>query len=375
MTTITARRLLLDDAFLESAQLVIEGQRILEVRQLKNAPSSFDVDILSPSYIDTHTHGGAGFDVMDEDEKALREIALHKAREGVGAFLATTSTASLENTKKTLLRIAKYMKTQANDAATVLGTYLEGPYFTPQHKGAHEASLFRELDLAELDDLLEASDSSIKVLALAPEKQNSKEAIEYLRSRGVLVMLGHSAADYDCGCKALDAGANGLVHCYNAMNALHHRSPGLLGACLTDKRAFIELIADALHVHPAMMKIAAKMAKERLLLITDSMRAAGMEDGEYEICGFAVWLKEGAVRLKSGNLAGSALRLDEAVKNMVNLVGLSQVEALNAASSKPAHFLGLKDLGLLKAGYLANVLALDEGLNMKKLWIKGRRFF
>src|SRR5690606_29706478 len=207
--------------------------------------------------------------------------------------------------------------------AQVLGSYLEGPYFTPQNKGAHPPGLFRELEIPELDALIAVSQNTLRVVALAPEKPGALRAIRHLKQRGIRVMLGHSAATYAQTRAAFDAGADGLVHCYNGMTGLHHREPGMVGAGLTDKRAWLELIADGHHVHPGAMQLCCCCAKERVVLITDAMQAAGMPDGQYSLCGEEVMMQNGVVRTASGGLAGSTLSLDAAVRNMVEHAGIT----------------------------------------------------
>ena len=255
----------------------------------------------------------------------------------------------------------------------MLGSYLEGPYFTPQNKGAHPPELFREMEIAELDQLIAVSQHTLRVVALAPEKEGALQAIRHLKQQNVRVMLGHSAATWQQTRAAFDAGADGLVHCYNGMTGLHHREPGMVGAGLTDKRAWLELIADGHHVHPAAMSLCCCCAKERIVLITDAMQAAGMPDGRYTLCGEEVQMHGGVVRTASGGLAGSTLSVDAAVRNMVELAGVTPAEAIHMASLHPAQMLGVDDvLGSLKPGKRASIVALDSGLHVQQIWIQGQ---
>lgn len=367
-----ARRVLTEQGWQDDCQLRIEGDTIVAVEPIPAGVSARDAGLLCPAYIDTHVHGGAGADVMDAAPDALDTIAMHKAREGVGAFLPTTVTAPLEVIREALMRIARRCRT-GGPGAQILGSYLEGPYFTPQNKGAHPAELFRELDIAELDALLDASQNTLRVVALAAEKPGAPEAIRHLKQRGIRVMLGHSAATYAQTRSAFDAGADGLVHCYNGMTGLHHREPGMVGAGLTDKRAWLELIADGHHVHPAAMQLCCCCAKERVVLITDAMQAAGMPDGQYTLCGDEVTLRGGIVRTRTGGLAGSTLTLDAAVRNLVRYAGVSSGEAIHMASLHPARLLGIdRLLGSLQAGKRANIVALDEALYPEQIWIQGQ---
>lgn len=188
-------------------------------------------------------------------------------------------------------------------------------------------------------------------------------------------MLGHSAATSEQTRSAFDAGADGLVHCYNGMTGLHHREPGMVGAGLTDARAWLELIADGHHVHPTAMKLCCCCAQERIVLITDAMQAAGMPDGSYTLCGQKVEMRGGIVRTASGSLAGSTLSVDVAVRNMVELTGISPENAIHMASLHPARLLGIDhQLGSLKAGKRASAIALNGGLHLQGIWIQGQVF-
>lgn len=369
-----ARRLLTEQGWLDDHQLRIENGAIAGIEPVPAGVTARDAELLCPAYIDTHVHGGAGIDVMDDAPDVLDTLAMHKAREGVGAFLPTTVTAPLEAIHGALRRIARRTRS-GGPGAQVLGSYLEGPYFTPQNKGAHPPELFRELKITELDALLDASQNTLRVVALAPEKTGALQAIRHLKQRGIRVMLGHSAATYDQTLAAFDAGADGLVHCYNGMTGLHHREPGMVGAGLTDKRAWLELIADGHHVHPGAMRLCCHCAKDRVVLITDAMQAAGMPDGRYSLCGEEVRMQNGVVRTSAGGLAGSTLSLDVAVRNMVEHTSISAEEAIHMASLHPARLLGIDgQLGSLAPGKRANIISLDGDLHLQQIWIQGQAF-
>lgn len=367
-----ARRLLTERGWLDDHQISIDAGIITAIDPIPSGTTQRDAELLCPAYIDTHVHGGAGVDVMDEAPDTLDKLAMHKAREGVGSWLPTTVTAPIEQIHYALERIAQRSHS-GGPGAQVLGSYLEGPYFTPQNKGAHPPELFRELDIHELDKLIALSQGTLRVVALAPEKPGAIRAIQHLKRQGVRVMLGHSAATWAQTSAAFDAGADGLVHCYNGMTGLHHREPGMVGAGLTDPRAWLELIADGHHVHPAAMKLCCCCAKDRVVLITDAMQAAGMPDGPYTLCGEKVEMRGGIVRTASGGLAGSTLSVDTAVRNMVELAGISPEEAIHMASLHPARLLGVdQQLGSLQAGKRASIIALDGGLHVQRVWIQGQ---
>lgn len=374
MQVVRARRLLTEQGWLDDHQLRIEEGVISAIEPIAPGTPVRDAELLCPAYIDTHVHGGAGVDVMDDTPDALDKLAQHKAREGVASWLPTTVTAPLPMIHRALERIAQRCHA-GGPGAQVLGSYLEGPYFTPQNKGAHPPELFRELDLGELDALIAISRQTLRVVALAPEKPGALAAIAYLKQRGVRVMLGHSAASWQQTSAAFDAGADGLVHCYNGMTGLHHREPGMVGAGLTNPRAWLELIADGHHVHPAAMTLCCSCAKERLVLITDAMQAAGMPDGNYTLCGEQVEMRGGVVRTASGGLAGSTLSVDAVVRNMVELTGVTPEEAIHMASLHPARLLGIdSQLGSIKVGKRASLIALDRGLHLQQIWIQGQAF-
>lgn len=367
-----AKRLLTEQGWLDDHQVRIEDGTIRAIEPIVSGVMVRDAELLCPAYIDTHVHGGAGVDVMDDAPDTLDKLAMHKAREGVASWLPTTVTAPLPDIHRALKRIA-HRYYSGGPGAQVLGSYLEGPYFTPQNKGAHPPELFRELELRELDELIAISQQTLRVVALAPEKTGALQAIKHLKQRNVRVMLGHSAATWEQTRAAFDVGADGLVHCYNGMTGLHHREPGMVGAGLTDSRAWLELIADGHHVHPAAMKLCCCCAKDRLVLITDAMQAAGMPDGRYTLCGEEVEMCSGIVRTASGGLAGSTLSVDAAVRNMVEFTGITSEEAIHMASLHPALLLGIdRQRGSLAVGKNADIIALNSGLHLQQIWIQGQ---
>ncbi|PCE68926.1 N-acetylglucosamine-6-phosphate deacetylase [Salinivibrio sp. YCSC6] len=373
---IRAKRMLTDLGWVENSIVtaingVITAIKACDEEAISN--NQFDVDLLVPAFIDTHVHGGAGVDVMDGHHDALNTLSTYLASQGVGAFLATTVTAPFEDIEAALKQVSNSYF-QGVDGAELLGSYLEGPYFTPENKGAHSESLFRELDVSELCHWIDISNNTLKVVALAPEKKGAITAIQYLKSRGVNVMLGHSAADYEMTSSALEAGADGLVHCFNGMKGVHHREPGAVGAGLSHDSAVLELIADGHHVHPAVMKVCCRCAPNRLVLISDAMRAAGMPDGPYLLGEVPVTMKNGIVRTENGGLAGSTLSLSQAVRTLVNEVGESLENAINMATITPAKLLGVSDrLGSIALGKSASFVSLTESLDVSATWVNGKQ--
>ncbi|UTM59723.1 N-acetylglucosamine-6-phosphate deacetylase [Photobacterium sp. CCB-ST2H9] len=372
---IRARRLLTESGWLEHTAVYVAQGRITAIEPIASAEDSieWDAEILIPALIDTHVHGGSGVDVMDASHEALDTLSQYLASQGVGAFLATTITAPMTDIEAALRQVVR-SQAQGVGGAELLGSYLEGPYFTPENKGAHPESLFRDPTPDELNHLITLSKGSLRVVALAPENPGALSAIRYLKARGINVMLGHTNADYDTTRAALDAGADGLVHCFNGMKGVHHREPGTAGAGLSHDTAAIELIADGHHVHPAVMNICCRCAPDRLVLISDAMRAAGMPDGKYQLGEMQVTMENGVVRTAAGGLAGSTLSLIGAIKTMVNEVGQPLEKAIEMASLIPARLLGIdKRLGSIATGKSASFVALSSDYQVMSTWVNGRQ--
>jgi N-acetylglucosamine-6-phosphate deacetylase len=320
--------------------------------------------LLLPGFVDTHLHGGGGADVMDGGD-ALATIARTHARHGTTAFLATTMTAPPDEVRAALHAIAPHVARRSPGGARVLGVHLEGPFLSPRRLGAqppftHAATLGEVLALHAI--------APIRLLTLAPEEPGHLALIPALVAHGIRVQLGHSEADYDTGVAALQAGASGFTHLFNAMSALHHRAPGMVGAALAHAgRA--ELIPDLLHVHPGAM-LAARRAIPGLFAVTDATAAAGMPDGEYRLGRHRVHKCAGGVRLADGTLAGSALTLDQALRNLAG-IGIPLAEAAAMVATRPADHLGLTDRGRLAPGAWADVVVLDADLAVRGVFVEG----
>ena len=330
---------------------------------------------LMPALIDSHVHGAAGFDTMDASSAVLDAISTHFARFGVGAFLATTVTAPMPEIAAALAQV-RSSRERGLPGAELIGSYLEGPYFTAKCCGAHPIEWMRALNLDELQHWLDIAGDSLHTVALAPELAGSDAAITWLRQRGIRVLIGHSDASYDQSVRAILAGAQGIVHCYNGMRGLHHRDPGVVGAGLTQPNCDVELIADGHHVHPAAVQIALSCCgEERLILISDAMRATDMPDGAYQLGKLTVNMQAGVVRTAEGGLAGSTLHLLDAVKHCMQWLGLPLERAWALASRNPARSLGLHDLGSIGVGKKASLVVLSPDLAVVETWVAGRRVF
>ncbi|EIF2257289.1 N-acetylglucosamine-6-phosphate deacetylase [Vibrio cholerae] len=353
---------------------VITAIETYDVQRHADAVDLGQVDLL-PGLLDSHVHGSKGCDVMDATHESLNTLSLYFASLGVTAFVATTVTAPVAKIRAALTQVSK-SKQEGVAGAEILGSYLEGPYFTEKNKGAHPTQWFRELALEELDDWISYSDNQLLKVALAPEKSGALEAIRYLDAHGVKVMLGHSDASYDQVQLALDAGAKGIVHCYNGMRGLHHRDPGVVGAGLLHPECYVEMIADGHHVHPAAIEVAHRCCGSRMTLITDAMCATGMPDGQYTLGEYQVEMKQGVVTTQSGGLAGSTLTLLDGVKNIQRWLNLPVEQAWLMASLTPAKSLGIQhQLGTLEVGKYASMVAISSDFSIEKTWVKGRLVF
>jgi len=325
--------------------------------------------IVAPGLVDLHAHGALGHDTMDANPEALREMARFYARHGVTAFLATTMSAPAADILAALWNIAEVMRLGTGGAA-LLGAHVEGPYLDVERRGCQDAALVRGADPAEYGPMLDTG--VVRLLTLAPEIPANRPLIRYAVERGVTVAIGHTRASYDEVCRAVDLGATQVTHLFNAMDPLHHREPGAVGAALTLDALSCQLIADNIHIHPAVLNLAlCAKGPERIILVTDAMGGTGMPDGEYTLGGLAVTVREGVARIASGSLAGSTLTLERAVRHIMAAGQVSLYEALSMASSTPARALGLTRKGAIAVGMDADLILLDESANVLMTMVCG----
>ena len=320
--------------------------------------------LLLPGFIDLHVHGGGGFDTMGAGD-AARHIARVHARHGTTALLATTMTAPLGEIETALRALAPLCRARPAGTARVLGVHLEGPYINPGRLGAQPdfAATATVADVMALHAL-----APLRLVTLAPELPGHIELIVALRAQGFVVQIGHSAGSYEDGVAALGAGASGFTHLFNAMTALHHRQPGMVGAALAHAQR-AEIIPDLLHVHPGAIQVALRCIPG-LYCVTDSTAAAGMPDGDYQLGRHTVTKCLGGVRLADGTLAGSTLTMDQALRNLVGL-GLPLAEASRRTATIAAEHLGLADRGVLVQGAWADVVVLDTALQLQRVIVEG----
>ncbi len=322
--------------------------------------------IVLPGFIDQHIHGAGGSDAMDGTIKDLSIIANTVAREGTTGFLATTMTQSPENITNALIAVKEYIESNPTDGAQILGVHLEGPFIAPEHKGAQPLEYVATPDVNIFEKYNKASGNTIKIVTIAPEIQGADVLVKHLASNGIVPSIGHTGAKNADIIKAIENGAKDVTHTFNAQSALHHREIGVVGSALLHDQLNCELIADCIHVSVPAMKLLAKSKPcDKLTLITDAMRAKGMPDGESELGGQVVIVKGGEARLKDGTLAGSVLRMNHAIANLVQKVGVPFEKAVDCATINPAKTLGIdKEIGSIKVGKKANFAVLDKNFNV-----------
>jgi N-acetylglucosamine-6-phosphate deacetylase len=321
--------------------------------------------IVLPGFIDLHVHGGGGHDTMEGGDAVQRIARLH-AQHGTTSMLATTMTAPADDLRTAIAAMGEACRERPAGGARVLGVHLEGPYINPGNLGA-QPDFARPASVAEvraLDAL-----APIRLITLAPELPGNLELIEPLIEAGFRVQVGHSAGSYEDGVAALERGAAGFTHLFNAMTGLHHRAPGMAGAALAHAR-YAEIIPDLLHVHPGAIR-AALRAIPCLYCVTDSTAAAGMPDGDYRLGSMTVRKCLGAVRLADGTLAGSALTMDKALRNLVLQLGLPIGDAARRVATHAADYLGLAERGRLAVGAMADIVVLDRDLQLQRVIAEG----
>lgn len=333
-------------------------------------------DLVCPGFIDLHVHGGAGADTMDADPEALRRLSSYLAAGGVTGFLATTHTAPQEELAAALRRIVAAQR-MGTPGAQILGTHVEGPFINPEKKGAQDGDHVRQATETELDALYTASGGTMKIMTLAPETGDALKAAEWLVERGVVAAAGHTDASYEEALRAFDRGVTHLSHFYNGMRGLHHREPGIVGAGLTDGRVDLELVADGVHVHPAALRLAV-LAKgpAKIALVSDSVKPAWLPDGEYSLGGRSVHVKGRSITLGGGVIAGSGIRLNDAVATMVEEAGVALTEAVQMATDTPARILKLTPRkGRLVEGADADITVMDWSYRVLRTIVGGETVY
>ena len=321
--------------------------------------------IVLPGFIDQHIHGAGGSDGMDATIADYETIAKTVAAEGTTSFVITTMTQSVENITKAMQAVKEYREGE-HDGARVVGIHLEGPFIAPAYKGAQPLDYVAKPDVDVFKAYNEASGNAIKIVTLAPEVEGAEELIAYLTENGIVSSIGHTGAKCADIEKAIESGASNITHTYNAQTALHHREIGTVGSAMLYDELNCELIADTIHVSvPAMRLLIKNKPADKVSLITDAMRAKGIPDGVSELGGQVVYVKNGEARLEDGTLAGSVLRMNRAVQNTVEKVGVPFTKAVDFATINPARMLGIdKATGSIAVGKRADFTVINANYDV-----------
>jgi len=365
---------------LEDSMIVVRNGKIKTIKKREDftIPSGAEIieakdKFVVPGYLDMHLHGGGGYDFMDGTYQAVQQIALTHTRFGTTALLPTTMTATRKQIIQSLKSIRE-AKLKGTEGAEILGVNLEGPYISPVKKGAQKEINIKEPSIEEFAEFNQASGNLIRVVTIAPEMPGAIDLINYLHKQGIIASVGHSNATYVQAQAGIQAGLSHVTHTFNAMRGLHHREPGVVGAALSSPKLTVEMIADGIHLHPVVIKILLQAkGSEKVVLITDAIRATGMSEGIYDLGGQEVTVAKGQARLKDGTLAGSVLTMDKAVRNLVTKVGVSLMEAVQMATFNPAKRLGVEDRkGSLESGKDADIVILNKKLEVELTMIAGK---
>lgn len=371
----TADYIILEDKVLENYYMEVKKGKIKSFSREKPEEYEYLGEIIAPGLVDTHIHGYHGEDIMNAKKGALEIISKGLLEMGVTSFLPTTLTDSTERLNEACRVIGQEYKDVTG--AKIRGVFLEGPFFTEKYKGAQNEKYMSDPDIEKLKKWKELSDGLVNKIAIAPERDGVIDFIHKANAMGIAVALGHSDASYEQAMDAVNEGATIFVHTYNGMSGLHHRNPGMVGAAMNSD-AISELICDGHHVSPASANVLMNAkGRDKIALITDCMSAGGMADGDYKLGEFDVIVENGTARLKEGgNLAGSILKLKDAVKNVVDWQIADAFEAIQMASLIPAKSVGIDNVcGKLKVGYDADFIVLDENLDLKSTYIDSIKVF
>ncbi|MFP4661348.1 MAG: N-acetylglucosamine-6-phosphate deacetylase [Halanaerobiales bacterium] len=330
---------------------------------------------LAPGFIDIHIHGSAGYDTMDSNLEALKEIGKSLVRSGVTSFLPTTMSMPRKSIDSALRNIQQLVESRDEglNGARILGCHLEGPFLNQDYKGAQSSKDIIKADNKLIEEYLDI----IKIVTIAPEIEGAESFIKFLADNNIVVSAGHSGASYQKIITAIDWGLSHVTHLFNAMSKFHHREPGIIGAALTTDLT-CELIADFVHVHPAAIKMVLQAKKlEHIILVTDQMRAGSMGEGEYDLGGQKVFVKDGSARLENGQLAGSILTLDQAVRNIKSVtdevIDIPLYKIINMATYNPAKCLGMEnEIGHIEKGKRADFVLLNDRIEVTEVFKDGQ---
>jgi N-acetylglucosamine-6-phosphate deacetylase len=357
-----------EDRIINNGYLEVEGSKIKTIGEcstIENGDSAFDFTKeykLIPGMIDVHIHGAGGADTMDATNDALKTIASTLPKEGTTSFLATTITQELASIEKALKNAGEYIVHQQDGIAEVLGIHLEGPFINKKKAGAQPLESIIPGDIELFDQWQSLSGNNISLVTLAPEVENNLAFLKHLSECGVVPSIGHSDATYAEVHDAVSAGARHVTHLFNGMNSLHHREPGVVGGTFLHRELYAEMIVDGIHICPEAVDIAYRIkGKDRIILITDAMRAKCLKNGIYDLGGQAVNVQDGKATLENGTLAGSVLKMDGALRNMMAFTDATLSDIIQMGAVNPAVQLNVFDRkGSIKEGKDADFIVLNE---------------
>lgn len=367
-----------DKELLENSGLFITGKKITLLRPDAGLPAPREVIdatgyLIVPGFIDLHVHGGGGADALDGSVEAIYRMAAFHARHGTTGLLPAIAAAPLRQLIDSLQAIGDATSRLTN-GARILGAHLEGPFLNPARKGAQNKDYLLMPGLSTIKTLAEAAGGRLRMVTLAPELPGCGKVIEWLAAAGIIPAAGHTEATFEQMMEAVKAGLKHVTHIFNGMTPFHHRQPGPAGAALACSLLSVEVIADGIHVHPAVLRLLQQLKGEgRLALVTDAISAAGTVSGTCCFAGQAVTIQNGRAGLPDGTLAGSTLTMLQGVKNLVRLSGMSIPQAIRLASTNPAIILGLQHCkGRVAQGYDADLLILDQNFELKMVMVEGK---
>ncbi|MFT9600234.1 N-acetylglucosamine-6-phosphate deacetylase [Mesobacillus sp.] len=378
---LTNASVLTQEGMIEKGFIFIQDGKIAETGLASSLPQHQaevielpEDSIVVPGFIDVHIHGAGGADTMDATIEALTTMASILPEEGTTSFLATTITQDQKAIMKALENAADYISHHNKPGkAEVLGLHLEGPFINESRKGAQPSEHIILPDISLFLKMQAASGNNIRLVTLAPEKENGCELIAYLAENEVIASVGHSDASYGQMAEAVKAGATHVTHLFNGMRGMHHRDPGVAGAALLFNELKIEMIADGIHVVPEMLDLSIRAkGTDGVILITDSMRAKCLKNGSYDLGGQEVSVADGKALLADGTLAGSILKMKDSLKNMMHFTGISLEEAVKLASENPARQLKIFDRkGSIASGKDADLVVLDRNHEVAMAFCRG----
>lgn len=373
MYTIKNASVLNDKFEFEKSDVILDGGKIIQKGTDLTAGEVIDAcgKYVLPGLVNIHTHGAVGYDCADCDYAGINEISKYWASTGTTSFLPTTTTASYTDTERAMKTLAGAIE-RGTEGAAVAGINMEGPYLAASHKGAHREDLLRSPAEFDFEKMQEAANGNIKLVTLAPETEG---AIDFVKkySGSVRISLGHTGAGYEACVDAFENGARHVTHLFNAMPPIHHRKLSLIAAAF-EKGAEVELIADGLHVNAVSAMMAYKLfGDDKMILINDTMQAAGLGEGEYDFCGTRVIVKNGLACREDGTISGGITPLWDCVKNMISW-GVTLESAVKMASYNPAAAIGLGDItGSIKEGKDADIIVVSDSLELTEVFVKGKR--